>query len=58
MRDIMFDAIINTITISRSFYDASKEFGSEEQKQLADIKKEYPHMAIAVKSKKIGRAHV
>ena len=29
MRDITFDAITNTITISRSFYDASKEFGSE-----------------------------
>ena len=54
MRDITFDAITNTITISRSFYDASKEFGSEEQKQLADIKKEYPHMTIAVKSKRTG----
>lgn len=54
MRDITFDAITNTITISRSFYDASKEFGSEEQKQLTDIKKEYPHMTIAVKSKRSG----
>lgn len=39
MRDITFDAITNTITISRSFYDASKEFGSEEQKQLAQTLK-------------------
>lgn len=41
--NITFDAITNTITITKSFYAASKEFGSEEQKMLADIQKEYPN---------------
>ncbi len=50
MNNITFDVITNTITISKGFYEASKEFGSEEQKALADIKKEYPDMTIAVKS--------
>ena len=51
---ISFDAITNTITITKSFYEASKEFGSEEQKMLADIQKEYPQMRIAVKSTRKG----
>lgn len=53
-RDITFDAITNTIIITKGFYVASKEFGSEEQKTLADIQKEYPHMRIAVKSTRSG----
>lgn len=52
--NITFDAITNTITITKGFYAASKEFGSEEQKMLADIQKEYPHMRIAVKSTRTG----
>ena len=52
--NITFDAITNTILITRGFYDASKEFGSEEQKMLASIQKEYPNMKIAVKSAKTG----
>lgn len=52
--NITFDAITNTITITKSFYAASKEFGSEEQKMLADIQKEYPNMRIAVKSTRTG----
>ena len=40
MSNITFDVITNTITISKGFYEASKEFGSEEQKRLADIRKE------------------
>ena len=54
MNNITFDAIANTITITKSFYAASKEFGSEEQKMLADIQKEYPNMRIAVKSTRTG----
>ena len=53
-KNITFDAITNTITISKGFYTASKEFGSEEQKMLADIQKEYPNMRIAVKSARTG----
>lgn len=52
--NITFDVITNTITITKSFYAASKEFGSEEQKMLADIQKEYPNMKIAVKSTRTG----
>lgn len=52
--NITFDAITNTITITKNFYAASKEFGSEEQKMLADIQKEYPNMKIAVKSTRTG----
>lgn len=54
MSNITFDVITNTITISKGFYEASKEFGSEEQKRLADIRKEYPDMTIAVKSTRTG----
>lgn len=52
--NITFDAITNTITITKNFYIASKEYGSEEQKMLADIQKEYPNMKIAVKSARTG----
>ena len=52
--NITFDAITNTITITKSFYSASKAFGSEEQKILANIQKEYPNMKIAIKSTKTG----
>lgn len=54
MNNITFDVITNTITISKGFYEASKEFGSEEQKRLAGIRKEYPDMTIAVKSTRTG----
>ena len=53
-RDIIYDGVTNTITISKGFYDASKEFGSEEQKRLAEIQKDYPNMKIAVKSTRAG----
>lgn len=52
--NIVFDVITNTITVTKGFYEASKEFGSEEQKKLADIKKEYPDMKIALKSTRTG----
>lgn len=53
-RDIIYDGVTNTITISKGFYEASKEFGSEEQKELAAIKNGFPNMIIAVKSKRSG----
>lgn len=53
-RDIIYDVVTNTITISKGFYEASKEFGSEEQQRLADIQKQYPNMKIAVKSTRTG----
>lgn len=52
--NITYNAITNTITLTKSFYAASKEFGSEEQQTLAAIQKEYPHMKIAIKSTKTG----
>lgn len=53
--NITFDAITNTITITKGFYNASKEFGSDEQKMLANIQKEYPNMKIAVKVTRTGK---
>ena len=53
-RDIKFDVLTNTITITRGFYKASQEFGSEEQKEISRIQQQYPHMTIAVKSKRTG----
>lgn len=50
MENIVFDVMTNTITIPKYFYQASKEFGSEEQKILSDIQKQYPNMTIAVKT--------
>ena len=55
MNCIKFDAITNTITITKGFYEASKIFGTEEQKTLADIQKEYPHMKIAINSNRRGK---
>ena len=53
-RDIKFDVVTNTITITRGFYEASQEFGSEEQKEISRIQQQYPHMMIVVKSKRTG----
>ena len=53
-RDIKFDVVTNTITITKGFYEASQEFGSEEQKEISRIQQQYPHMVIAVKSKRTG----
>lgn len=53
-KNIKFDVITNTIIITKSFYEASMEFGSEEQRIIADIKKEYPDMKIVLKSSNTG----
>lgn len=52
MQRIKIDFITNTIIVSRSFYEAAKEFGSEECQQMTNAKAAYPNMTIAIQSGK------
>lgn len=48
-RNMTFDAVNNTIILTRSFYEATKEFGSDAQMELDNVIKKYPNMNITVK---------
>ena len=52
MQKIKIDFITNTIIVSRSFYEAAKEFGSEECQQMTNAMSAYPNMTIAIQSYK------
>lgn len=49
-KGIKIDHVNNTITLPKSFYEASLIYGSPEQSELAALKKEFPNMRIIVRT--------
>lgn len=50
MKDFTIDFIANTITLSRAFYEASKNFGSNEYAQLHEVMAQNRNMNVVVRS--------
>lgn len=57
MKDYRIDFVNNTIELSRSFYEASQEFDSEEFDIMMKLKAKLPQMTITVKAPKSRRGH-
>lgn len=55
MKNIKFDYITNTITVTKAFYKAAQNYGTEEQVTMTKLKREFPDMEIAVRSPKAKR---
>lgn len=55
MNCIKFDAITNTITLTKGFYEASKNPDSEEYARLSDLMSKHPNMKIAINSNRRGK---
>lgn len=49
MQNIKVDFISNTIITTKSFYEAAKNYGSEEYKMLKEIQKDNPEMKVSVR---------
>lgn len=54
MLDMYIDSVTNIITLTRGFYEASREFGSEEYKKLQLVKAENPQMNVVVRTARSG----
>ena len=48
MKNIKVDFITNTITITKRFYEESKEYGTEAYKVLKEVRKENPQMEVVI----------
>ena len=54
MLDMNVDFVTNTITLTKAFHEATKEFGSEEYTKLQLVKLDNPHMKVVVRTTRSG----
>lgn len=50
MKNIKVDFITNTITITKKFYEDSKEYGTEAYRTLKAVREENPQMEVVISS--------
>lgn len=53
-RNIRFDFITNTITVSKGFYEEACKYGTDENAELRKVTEDYPNMRVAVRSVRSG----
>lgn len=54
MLDMSIDFVTNTITLTKVFYEATKEFGSEEHAKLQMVILDNPNMKVVVRTTRSG----
>lgn len=54
MLDMNIDFVTNTITLTKAFHEAAKEFGSEEYTKLQLVKLDNPNMKVVVRTTRSG----
>ena len=55
MQNIRIDFITNAIIVTRSFYTAATEYGTEEYAELQKVKADNPDMVVSIRN--INRSH-
>ncbi len=55
MKNIKIDYITKTITVTRAFYEAANDYGTEEQMTMQKLVTDFPEMQIAIRSCKSRR---
>ena len=54
MLDMNIDFVTNTITLTKAFHEAAKEFGSEEYTKLQLVVSDNPNMKVVVRTTRSG----
>ena len=54
MLDMNIDFVTNTITLTKAFHEAAKEFGSEEYTKLQLVISDNPNMKVVVRTTRSG----
>lgn len=52
MKNIKIDYISNTITVTKAFYEAAQNYGTEEQVTMKKLQEEFPQMQISIRTTK------
>ena len=55
MKNIKIDFITNTIIVTRGFYEAATEYGTEEYAELQNVKAANPDMTVSIRT--VNRNH-
>ena len=55
MKNIKIDFITNTIVVTKGFYEAATEYGTQEYAELQNVKAANPNMTISVRT--VNRGH-
>ena len=50
MQNITIDFLTNTLVVTRNFYEAAKQYGSEEYSELTRIMRENPTMSVSIRT--------
>ena len=57
MQNITIDFLTNTLVVTRNFYEAAKQYGSEEYSELTRIMRENPTMSVSIRTINITKTN-